>query len=118
MKTDEKLTKILQALKSTYDFSDIPDDKKLYIKRYQLRELIMREIQVVDRHVVSGWVRRLVSEGYLSPNPTSEFKHLGLYQTPMHMPTDDSRYLIEIFSINQKLAPTTHSLSEYSTVVS
>jgi hypothetical protein len=84
-----KLEKLRKALEIEYLTVDNPDHKPIYIKRFNLVKLIMRELKIIDRHCVSGWIKTIMVVGYISPNPTSEFTRNG-----KHVPSDDSRYFI------------------------
>ena len=70
---------------------------KLKITRYDLHVLIP-----VNRFKFSEIIREFLSEEILIQNPTSHLIHTGLYETPMIMPTNDTRYYINLDKIKEE----------------
>lgn len=122
-------TKDSTLLKLLVELQNYNDGK---IIRYQLRRLIAGTLHVIDRHVVSMYINLLLKEGYLSPNPTSEFikvkigksvRWFGELITPtktIHMPNNNSRYFVNyevitsrVDELNRKLDPHTPTLDKF-----
>jgi hypothetical protein len=100
--------KLLRALKLSYDIEQpsIEEKEKLLnvsikqrILRVHVRRIIGGELGIVDRHTITGWLNQLISIGALSPNPTSEYVNKGLYKRPKFMPNANTKYFIEIETI-------------------
>jgi len=73
------------------------------ITRYSLRGIIIGAINVMDRHIISAWIRKLENLYYITQNPTS---HLTKNKKKI-MPTNDTLYYIEMEEIENRL--TTHT---------
>jgi hypothetical protein len=76
---------------------EIPTDHYIKMPRFELRRLITGTLDVFDRHVVSAYINWLVNNGFIEPNPTSEFNKANF------IPTNDSRYLIIIDRIESRM---------------
>lgn len=121
MNKNDKLLKLLRALKLSYEHEQpsVEAKEKLLnctikqkIYRVHVRRLICGELELSDRHSVTTWLDRLIDIGALAPNPTSEF------QNDKFMPNANTKYFIEIDTINTLISkfnpPHTLTLDNYN----
>jgi hypothetical protein len=120
---EQKILKLLTALKSEFNYekSDLQEEysdasneqieKAIRINRLKLRRLISGTLNLVDRHTITGYINLLISNNFISPNPTSERIQLksknphSFYYQPRYknMPNNDSLYIYNIKNINQEI---------------
>jgi len=70
---------------------------KQKITRYDLHVLIP-----VNRFKFSDIIRKFLNEEILIQNPTSHLIHTGLYETPIIMPNNNTRYFIDLDRVKEE----------------
>ena len=125
MKTEDKLDKIIRALRleltirdNAYNEDKVPESERIYrINRQGLRWLIIGELNTSTRHTIYAFLELLLAKELISPNPTSQLSA----NLKKIMPTNDTRYflnkaeIIEAFKINlAKTKSSTHPLSSFT----
>lgn len=125
MKTEDKLAKIIRALRleltirdNAYNEDKVPENERIYkINRQGLRWLIIGELNTSTRHTIYAFMELLLAKGLISPNPTSQLSA----NLKKIMPTNDTRYflnkteIIDAFKINiAKTKSSTHPLSSFT----
>jgi hypothetical protein len=110
----EKTEKVLTRLEEYYR------EGNEKITRYILRSFVASGAEVTNRHSVSGWINRLLGDGFLSPNPTSAFIRVkanpyqkgGIFpKTTMLMPNNETMYFINIEKIRAFLSQSKSKIS-------
>lgn len=105
--SNEKLDSILKEIDNMpmHNGKDYYGKIFWFVLRRELKFAIIRALNLTDTHTINEWVNKLLAYGFISPNPHTE---LSAKQHKIK-PSNDTRYIVNIQNIQQKLKTHTHT---------
>jgi len=112
--SNDKLDSILRELRLLYVLAEadleakgfkVEANEPLRTNRRNVRFAVIRALNITDTHTINKWIDKLLSFGFISPNPHTELS------SRMHKikPDNDTKYFINIEDVERKLKPHTHT---------